>query len=401
MSEVMSDSAASTGPFAALAAELAQRRADHLYRQRPLLQSAQGPQVIVDGRTLNNFCSNDYLGLANHPALIAAAQAGAAQWGVGSGAAHLVCGHQAPHEAAEQALAAFVGKPAAMTFATGYLGNLAAVTGLVGREDAVFADKLNHASLNDACLLSRATFKRYAHNDLAQLAHLLATTPARRKLIVTDAVFSMDGDQAPLAGLLALAEAHDAWLFIDDAHGFGVLGNGHGAMAEAGLVSPRLIYLATLGKAAGTAGAFVAAEQVVIEYLINHARPYIYTTAAPALLAEATRASLALIANEPGRRVQLQANIAALRHRLLAGGVALMPSSTPIQPVLMPSSAAALALSQQLRERGHWVAAIRPPTVPSPRLRITLQATHSPQAIQQLADDLLDLISPDHGVSHA
>ena len=386
-----SDFSDTSSPFSALEAELTQRRADHLYRQRAVLQSAQGPQVLVDGRLLNNFCSNDYLGLAKHPALIAAVRAGAERWGVGSGAAHLVCGHQAPHEAAEQALAAFVGKPAALSFATGYLGNLAAITGLIGREDAVFADKLNHASLNDACLLSRAAFKRYAHNDLAQLAQLLATTSARRKLIVADAVFSMDGDQAPLRELLALAEAHDAWLYIDDAHGFGVLGDGRGAMAHAGVASPRIIYLATLGKAAGVAGAFVAAEQVVIDYLINQARPYIYTTAPPALLAEATLASLAVIQAEPARRRGLQEHIAFLRDCLMAGGVPLLPSTTPIQPVLMPSSAAALAASRQLRERGHWVAAIRPPTVPTPRLRITLSAAHSASAVMQLSEDLLEV----------
>ncbi|GAB7128143.1 8-amino-7-oxononanoate synthase [Silvimonas sp. JCM 19000] len=381
-----------SSPFATLADELTQRRADHLYRQRPLLQSPQGPVVTVAGQSLNNFCSNDYLGLAHHPRLIAAAQDAAAQWGVGSGASHLVCGHQQPHQDAEDALAAFVGKPAALTFATGYLGNLAVITGLLGREDAVFADKLNHASLNDACMLSRASFKRYAHNDLAQLAHLLAHTPARRKLIVADAVFSMDGDQAPLAELLALAEAHDAWLFIDDAHGFGVLGDGRGAMAAAHIDSPRLIYLATLGKAAGGAGAFVAAEAVVIDYLINHARPYIYTTAAPALLGAVTLASLAVIQSEPERRATLRSHIANLRTRLLAAQVALMPSSTPIQPVLMPDSATALAASQALRERGHWVAAIRPPTVPSPRLRITLSAAHDAAAVTQLADDLIDIL---------
>lgn len=388
----MAINAHASSPFAALADELTQRRADHLYRQRPLLQSPQGPVVTVAGRTLNNFCSNDYLGLAQHPALVAAAQQAVAQWGVGSGASHLVCGHQQPHQDAEDALAAFVGKPAALTFATGYLGNLAVITGLVGRDDAVFADKLNHASLNDACLLSRATFKRYAHNNLTQLAHLLATTPARRKLIVADAVFSMDGDQAPLAELLALAEAHDAWLFIDDAHGFGVLGDGQGAMTAAGLDSPRIVYLATLGKAAGGAGAFVAAEAVVIDYLINHARPYIYTTAAPALLGAVTQASLRVIQTEPERRVALQAHIELLRVRLSAAGVALMPSSTPIQPVLMPDSATALAASQALRQRGHWVAAIRPPTVPTPRLRITLSAAHSTAAVAQLADDLIDIL---------
>ena len=378
--------------FQQLEADLAERRAAHLYRRRPVVSTAQGPTVTVDGVTLTNFCSNDYLGLAAHPQIISAAQAGAARWGVGSGASHLVCGHQAAHEACEDKLAAFVGKPAAITLATGYLANLAVITALVGREDAVFADKLNHASLNDACLLSRATFKRYPHNDLAMLEHQLAATPARRKLIAVDAVFSMDGDTAPLVDLLALAERYDAWLFIDDAHGFGVLGEGRGSMAAAGIDSPRVIYMATLGKAAGVAGAFVAAEKVVIEYLINMARPYIYTTAAPALIADAVSASVDVIAAEAWRLEQLQAHIALLRDRLAAGGCTLMPSSTAIQPLLMPSSEAALALSAALRERGHWVAAIRPPTVPTPRLRITLSAAHETAAVNQLVDDLLDLL---------
>ncbi|GGP23391.1 8-amino-7-oxononanoate synthase [Silvimonas iriomotensis] len=381
-----------TNPFQQLEADLAERRAAHLYRRRPVVSTPQGPTVVVDGVTLTSFCSNDYLGLAAHPGLVAAAQAGAARWGVGSGASHLVCGHQAAHEDCERKLAAFVGKPAALTLATGYLANLAVITALVGREDAVFADKLNHASLNDACLLSRATFKRYAHNDLDMLERQLADTPARRKLIVADAVFSMDGDTAPLAGLLALAERHDAWLFIDDAHGFGVLGEGRGSMAECGLDSPRIIYMATLGKAAGVAGAFVAAEEIVIDYLVNMARPYIYTTAAPALIAEAVSASVDVIADEAWRRERLQDHIRLLRDRLAAGGCQLMPSATAIQPLEMPSSEAALALSAALRQRGHWVAAIRPPTVPTPRLRITLSAAHDTAAVQQLADDLIALL---------
>lgn len=380
-------------PFSQLEADLAARRAAHLYRRRPIVTSAQGPYVEVDGQRLANFCSNDYLGLANHPQIIAAAMAGAQRWGVGSGASHLVCGHQSAHEECEHKLAAFVGKPAALTFATGYLGNLGVITGLVGREDAVFADKLNHASLNDACLLSRAAFKRYPHNDLAALEHLLATTTARRKLIVVDAVFSMDGDCAPLADLLALAEQYDAWLFVDDAHGFGVLGDGHGSLAEAAIDSPRIIYLATLGKAAGVAGAFVAAEQVVIDYLINMAGPYIYTTAAPALIAEAVSASLDVISSEDWRRERLTGHIQLLRNALADAGHPLMPSTTPIQPLAMPDSESALALSAALRQRGHWVAAIRPPTVPTPRLRITLSAAHETADVEHLIADLCELLA--------
>ncbi|SMC29777.1 8-amino-7-oxononanoate synthase [Andreprevotia lacus DSM 23236] len=377
-------------PFSSLDADLAARRAQHLFRQRTVLGSPQGAQVQVGGQMLLNFCSNDYLGLANHPDIILAAQQGAQRWGVGSGSAHLVAGHYAVHEAFEQCAANWVGKPAALSFCTGYMANLAVVTALVGRGDAVFADKLNHASLNDACQLSRADFKRFAHNDMAALERLLATSTAARKLIAVDAVFSMDGDIAPLADLLRLAEQYDAWLYLDDAHGFGVLGDGRGSMAHAGLESPRVIYMATLGKAAGVAGAFVAAEQVVIDYLINFARPYIYTTAAPPLLAEALLVSLDLIEQDGWRRERLQQQIACLRTALAGRG--LMPSATPIQPLLAPDSAAALAWSATLRERGYWLAAIRPPTVPTPRLRICLSAAHEVAGVAALADEITRLL---------
>ncbi|WP_432724026.1 8-amino-7-oxononanoate synthase [Jeongeupia wiesaeckerbachi] len=379
-------------PFDALDADLNARRVANLYRQRRVLAGPQGAVVDVDGRRLINFCSNDYLGLANHPDLIAAAQAGAARWGVGSGASHLVCGHSAAHEAMEQRLAAFVGKPAALSFSTGYMANLAAVTALVGRGDAIFADKLNHASLNDACQLSHAGFKRFAHNDLEQLERLLATTEARRRLIVVDAVFSMDGDCAPLADIVRLAERFDAWVYVDDAHGFGVLGDGRGSVA--GIASSRLIYMATLGKAAGVAGAFIAAEAVVVDYLVNMARPYIYTTAAPPLLAEAVLASVDLIEREHWRREALAAHIASLRNTLAGSG--LLPSATPIQPLLVADSAAALVLSQRLSDAGLWVSAIRPPTVPTPRLRICLSAAHSADDVARLNQTLLMLLQETH-----
>ncbi|MBM3117358.1 8-amino-7-oxononanoate synthase [Jeongeupia naejangsanensis] len=375
-------------PFDALDADLDARRVANLYRQRRVLDSPQGATVDVDGRRLVNFCSNDYLGLASHPDLIAAAQAGAARWGVGSGASHLVCGHSAAHEAMEQRLAAFVGKPAALSFSTGYMANLAAVTALVGRGDAIFADKLNHASLNDACQLSHAAFKRFAHNDLAQLERLLATTEADRRLIVVDAVFSMDGDCAPLAEIVRLAEQYDAWVYVDDAHGFGVLGDGRGSAI--GIDSPRLIYMATLGKAAGVAGAFIAAEAVVIDYLVNMARPYIYTTAAPPPLAEAVLASVGLIEREHWRREALAMHINSLRAVLAGAG--LMPSATPIQPLLVADSAVALRLSQCLGDAGLWVSAIRPPTVPTPRLRICLSATHDAGDVEHLGRTLLTLL---------
>lgn len=372
--------------------KLAQRRAEGLYRQRRTVESPQQAQVTVDGRELLNFCSNDYLGLANHPALVAAAQEGAARWGVGSGASHLVSGHFAVHEQFEQRFAAWVGLPAALSFSTGYMANLAVITALAGRGDAVFADRLNHASLNDAVQLSRAEFKRYAHNDLAALERLLAASTARHKLIVSDTVFSMDGDIAPLAGLLDLAERYDALLYLDDAHGFGVLGQGRGALAEYGLVSRRIIYMATLGKAAGVAGAAVAADPVIIDWMVNQARPYVYTTAAPPLLAHTLLASLDLIAAEGWRRERLAQHIALFRQMLAPVSGRLLDSATPVQPVLMDDNAQALAMSAALKDAGFWVVAIRPPTVPTPRLRVTLTAAHAEAEVAALARCLLELL---------
>lgn len=377
--------------FAQLAAELTERKAASLYRTRRVLDSAQGARVTVAGRELLNFCSNDYLGLANHPAIVAAAQTGAARWGVGSGASHLVAGHFAVEQALEDRLAAWAGKPAAITLSTGYMANLAVVTGLVGRGDAVFADKTNHASLNDAMALSRADVKRFPHSDVAALERLLAASKAKRKLIIVDAVFSMDGDIAPLAQMLALAEAYDAMLYIDDAHGFGVLGNGRGTLAELGLASPRIIYMATLGKAAGVAGAYIAAEQVVIDYLVNTAKPYIYTTAAPPMIAAAMHASLDLIETDTARRDTLHRHIAYFRETL-AGSCELLPSRTAIQPIILPDVETAVAISQALFDAGFWVAAIRPPTVPTPRLRVILTAAHTDEEVRALCEILLKIL---------
>ncbi len=378
--------------FQDLAADLAERKANYLYRSRRVLDSPQGARVTVAGRELLNFCSNDYLGLANHPSVVAAAQAGAARWGVGSGASHLVAGHFAVEQALEERLAAWAGKPAAITLSTGYMANLAVVTGLVGRGDAVFADKTNHASLNDAMALSRAEVKRFPHSDVAALERLLATSTAKRKLIIVDAVFSMDGDIAPLAEMLALAETYDALLYIDDAHGFGVLGNGRGTLAELGLASPRIIYMATLGKAAGVAGAYIAAEQVVIDYLINTAKPYIYTTAAPPLIAAAMHASLDVIESDTARRDTLHRHIAQFR-AALADSCELLPSRTAIQPIILPDVATAVAVSQALFDAGFWVAAIRPPTVPTPRLRVVLNAAHTDEEVAALCEVLLQVLS--------
>ena len=363
-------------------------------RRRVTHASACGTRLQLDGVDYLTFASNDYLGLASHPQLIAAAQSGAARWGVGAGSAHLVAGHSLAHEQLEQRLAQFVGLPDALLFSTGYMANLAVITALLGRGDAVFADKLNHASLNDACLLARADFKRYPHNDLQRLESLLAASNAPRKLIVVDAVFSMDGDLAPLDALLALAERYDAWLYLDDAHGFGVLGaHGQGSLAHWRLQSPRLIYMATLGKAAGVAGAFVAASADLIEWLVNKAHTYIYTTAQPPLLAEALLQSIELIDKESWRRERLASLIAQLRQGCADLPWRLLPSPTPIQPLLVGSSEAALNLAEGLRRQGIWVPAIRPPTVPDgeARLRISLSAAHTPDDVERLLAALQDL----------
>ncbi len=387
--------------FAALARlrdELAQLDAHGLKRSRRLLDSPQGTHIRVDGRTLLSFCSNDYLGLANHPKLRNAASAAAQTMGVGAGASHLITGHHATHQAFETRFAEFVGLPAALLFSTGYMANIGVVTALLGRDGAVFADRLNHASLNDAALLSRAKFHRYPHNDLAALDAQLGASPAQQKLVLVDAVFSMDGDLAPLPALLALCERHDAWLLVDDAHGFGVLGqNGRGALSHFGLASPRIIYMATLGKAAGVAGAVVAGAAEVIDWLVQTARTYIYTTATPPLLSAELLVRMDLIEAGDTQRAQLQALIVQLRDGLVDSQWSLMASDTPIQPLLIGSNAATLAASQALLERGMLVAAIRPPTVPvnAARLRITLSAAHTQAEVAGLVAALQSLPAHD------
>ena len=380
--------------FSPLQNELAERASQGLLRSRRTLATPQSPHIVVDGKPYLAFSSNDYLGLANHPLLIEALQHGAQQWGVGAGAAHLVNGHFEPHHQAEHALATFVDKPAALLFSTGYMANMGVVQALVGKGDTVFADKLNHASLNDAMLLSRAHTKRYRHGDLEQLSQLLEQTPDGRKLLITDAVFSMDGDLAPLRELLVLCEQHDAWLYVDDAHGFGVMGKqGRGSLSHCNIQSPRLIYMATLGKAAGVSGAFVAAEQVVIDTLINHAHSYVYTTATPPALSIALLQSLNLIEQGDGLRDRLHKLITQLRVGLADLPWKLMPSDTAIQPLLIGDNLRAIKLSEQLRERGIWVAAIRPPTVPhgTARLRITLSAAHNNADVERLIRALHEL----------
>ena len=381
--------------FSMLETELAALDSAGLKRRRRTLEAPCGPLAVVDGRQLISFCSNDYLGLANDPALIDAACAGARNWGVGSGASHLVSGHQAPHEALEQKLAAFTGFPRALLFSTGYMANLGIVPALVGRGDAVFSDKLNHASLIDAIQLSRAESKRYPHVDLAALERLLAASKATRKLILTDAVFSMDGDLAPLPALLELAERFDAWLVIDDAHGFGVLGpQGRGSLAHFALPhAQRVVYMGTLGKAAGASGAFVCAHEAVIEWLLQRARTYIFTTGSSPLIACALLASLELIENGDARRQHLRQLTAQLRNGLADTRWQLLPSPTAIQPVIIGDNFAALRVANALYERGLWVPAIRPPTVAkgTARLRVSLTAAHTKAQVAMLVDALKEL----------
>ncbi|MFK7607967.1 MULTISPECIES: 8-amino-7-oxononanoate synthase [unclassified Pseudomonas] len=376
-----------------LSARLAARQADHLYRHRPLLDSPQGPEVVVDGQQLLAFCNNDYLGLANHPQVIEAWQTGAARWGVGGGASHLVIGHSTPHHALEEALAEFTGRPRALLFSNGYMANLGAVTALVGQGDTVLEDRLNHASLLDAGLLSGARFNRYLHNDPASLANRMAKA-CGNTLVVTDGVFSMDGDVADLPALAREAKANDAWLMVDDAHGFGTLGvNGGGIVEHFGLsVAQVPVLMGTLGKAFGTSGAFVAGSEELIESLIQFARPYIYTTSQPPALACATLKSLELVRTEHWRREHLNTLINQFRRGAEQIGLQLMDSFTPIQPILMGDSARALRLSKRLRECGVLVTAIRPPTVPagSARLRVTLSAAHTEAQVQLLLSVLDD-----------
>lgn len=364
-----------------------------LRRRRRTVEARSSARYTVDGRQTINFASNDYLGLADHPAIAEAAIRGARRWGVGSGASHLVSGHFAVHEALERRLAAFVGCAASLLFSTGYMVNSGVIPALVGRGDAIFADRLIHASLVDGALLSRADLRRYPHGDLAALEKALATSRAPRKLIVTDSVFSMDGDIAPLPELLALAERFDAWLVVDDAHGFGVLGpQGRGACAAARLASERIVYIGTLGKAAGVSGAFVAGSARLIEWLLQKTRSYIFTTGSAPLLAEALLAALDLIEAGDARRATLARHVQALRAAKIACAE-LLPSTTAIQPLILGENQRASACAEQLLESGLWVPAIRPPTVPegSSRLRISLSAGHTQEEVAQLIGALQTL----------
>lgn len=370
-----------------------------LIRKRRIVETPCGPRVTVAGRELLAFCSNDYMGLAGHPALAAALQEGAAKYGVGSGASHLISGHSRAHADLEERLAGFIGahleSPRALYFCTGYMANLAVVTGLVAgdKEAEIFSESLNHASLIDGARLSRTSVKVYPHADLAALTAMLQASTAATKVVVTDSVFSMDGDLAPLPELLALCEQYGAWLVVDDAHGFGVLGeNGHGALEHFHLRSPYLVYMGTLGKAAGVGGAFVAAHEVVIETLIQKARPYIFTTAGAPALSHALLASLDILEGAEGkaRRTHLNKLVAQLDAGLQLERWQRLPSVTPIQPILIGDNAETMRVGAALYEQGLWVGAIRPPTVPlgTSRLRVTLSAGHTEAEVAQLIDAL-------------
>jgi 8-amino-7-oxononanoate synthase len=343
---------------------------------------------------LLSFCSNDYLGLANHPEVVAAFRAGAERYGVGAGASHLVSGHSRAHHALEEELADFVGAERALLFSTGYMANLGVVSTLTDRHDVIFEDRFNHASLIDAARLTRARVSRYPHAEVTQLSRMLAQT-RQPGLITTDTVFSMDGDIAPLAELCGLAEKHGARLLADDAHGFGVLGkNGRGSFEHLGLsLTPPVILMATLGKALGVFGAFVAGEAALIETLIQRARTYMYTTALPPAVAAATRAGLKIVRDEPWRRTQLHALVAYFRRGAQSLGFALGESETPIQPLILGAAQLALDASRHMREAGILVPATRPPTVPvgRARLRITFSAVHTEAQVDRLLDALATL----------
>ena len=371
-----------------LAQALAERLRLHRYRQRLTQSAPAGREALVAGARYLNFCANDYLGLANHPDVVRALRNAARESGAGSGASHLVCGHSHHHHALEDALAEATGRPRALLFSTGYMANLGVIGTLLDKQDAVFQDRLNHASLIDAGLACGARFRRYLHNDPASLgAQLGKANDARRKLVVTDGIFSMDGDAAPLGALCDAADAHNGWLMVDDAHGFGVLGpRGAGTAAAQGVAHRVPVYMATLGKALGSFGAFVAGSDDLIETLIQFARPYIYTTAMPPAVAAATLVSLRLAQAADDRRALLAAHIRRFREGAAQLGYTLMDSETPIQPLLIGSDEDAVALSQRLRARGCLISAIRPPTVPegTARLRITLSAAHTTQDVDTL-----------------
>ena len=373
-----------------LAEGLAALEREGLLRRRRVLDSPQGARVRVDGRDAINFSSNDYLGLASHPRLRAAAHAAIDTWGVGAGASPLVTGQARVHGAAEARFAAFARLPRALLFGSGYAANLGVLSALCDRHAEVFADRLDHACLNDGALLSRATFTRYAHCDLDALAGRLAASRAAVRVVATDAVFSMDGDLAPLPEMLELCERHDAWLLVDDAHGIGVLGaTGRGSLEHFGLASPRIVYMATLGKALGGYGAFVAGEPEVVEWLLQRARTYVFSTALPPAVAAVAIAALDVLDEEPALVARLRGNIARFRDLARTGSI------TAIQPLVLGDARRAVDASEGLLRHGLAVPAIRPPTVPegASRLRISLSAAHTDADIRALATALAEVLA--------
>ncbi len=375
-----------------IADALSHLQAEGLYRSRRIVEGPQAVELMLNGRKVINFCSNDYLGLANHPEVIKSFQQAAARYGVGSGSAHLVCGHSEAHHALEEELAAFTGRDRALLFSTGYMANVGVITALVGRGDEVFEDRLNHASLLDGARLSSAKLSRYHHLDMVALQCALEKSSAAEKLVVTDGVFSMDGDLAPLPDLAELCNQHNARLLVDDAHGFGVLGNqGKGCADYFALSQEQLpLLVGTLGKAFGTFGAFVAGSEEMIEYLIQKTRTYVYTTALPPAVAEATRTSLAILQKDDWRRARLKQLVGRFRAGAKTLELELWDSMTPIQPVIIGESKTATTVSDKLLKRGFLVGAIRPPTVPkgSARLRITFSAEHTDDQVDRLLDAL-------------
>ena len=349
-----------------------------LLRARRVLDSPQGPVALEDGRSLANFASNDYLGLANHARIRAAAHRAIDEFGFGAGSSPIVVGNSRLHEEAQLAFARFTGLPRALLFPSGYAANLGILTALADRNAEIFADRLNHACLNDGAVLSRASFHRYPHGDLERLEAMLEASKAAIRVIATDTVFSMDGDIAPLPDLLALAERHDAWLVLDDAHGVGVLGGGRGSLAHFGLRSERIVYMATLGKALGGYGAFVAGEPALVEWLMQRSRTYVFSTALPPAAAAVATEALHIIEEHPALAATLHERIGEFRRACAREGVGTA-SSTAIQPVIVGEAARAVALSARLRDLGQLVPAIRPPTVPegTSRLRVSLSAAHS------------------------
>jgi 8-amino-7-oxononanoate synthase len=379
-----------------LAEGLAALDRETLRRSRRVLDSPQGPHVRVGGRDLANFSSNDYLGLAADPRLVEAVRRSLDDYGVGAGASPLVSGHLRAHDEAEERFAAFCGLPRAILFGSGYAANIGILTVLAGPDAEVFGDRLNHACLHDGARLSRAVYTRYPHADMDALERSLAASRAPVKVVATDAVFSMDGDVAPLPRLAELCERHDAWLVVDDAHGIGVLGErGRGSLEHFGIASPRIVYMATLGKALGGYGAFVAGSPDAIEWILQRARTYIFSTALPPMMAVAASAALEILEHDRSLLDRLRARIAEFRTACAAAAVPVTPSETAIQPVIVGDAPRAVEVSSRLLERGFLVPAIRPPTVPrgTSRLRVSLAAGHERADVERLAGALAESLA--------